>query len=117
MFSDPQSVTINSVAKSMPRVENDGKKSIYRMADGTFQLTISHQPTGNQRFRSMIRLDQKAVVADPLTSVNDYEILSYYVVVDRPEQGFTSAQVGYVVAGLSAWLDSTAVGKIFGLES
>jgi len=117
MFSDPQSVTINAVAKSMPRVENDGKKSVYSMADGTFKLTISHQPTGNQRIRSMIRLDQKAVVPDPLTAVNDYEILSYYVVVDRPEVGFTSAQVGYIVAGLNAWLDSTAVGKIFGLES
>jgi hypothetical protein len=117
MFSDPQSVTINSVAKSMPRVENNGKKSIYSMADGTFKLSISHQPTGNGRIRSNVRIDQLAVVPDPLTSVNDYETLSYYVVVDRPSAGFTSAQVGYLIAGLNAWLDSTAVGKIFGLES
>jgi len=117
MFSDPQSVTVNGAAKSMPRVENDGKKSVYQMNDETFKLIISHQPTGSDRVRSMVRIDQRAVVADPLTSVNDYETLTYYVVVDRPSVGFTSAQLGYLVAGLNTWLDSTAVGKLFGQES
>ncbi|DAD52195.1 coat protein [ssRNA phage Gerhypos.2_40] len=117
MFADPQSVTVASVAKSMPRVENDGQKSVYQMADSTFKLTISHQPTAGDRIRSMVRIDQKAIVADPLTAVNDYETLTFYVVVDRPLVGFTSTQVNDLVAGLKTWLDSTAVGKIFGQES
>jgi hypothetical protein len=116
-FSDPQSVTVNAVAKSMPRVETDGKKSVYQKSDGTFKLTISHTPTGNGRIRTMARIDQRAVVPDPLTAVNDYETLSFYVVIDRPEVGFSATEVGYLTAGLVAWLDSTAVGKLFGLES
>lgn len=117
MFSDPQSVTINAVAKSLPRVESNGKKAIYRMADGAFTLTLSHQQTANKRIRSMVRLDQIAVVSDPLTTENDYETLSTYTVIDRPEVGFSSTQVAQQIAGQASWLDSTAVGKLFGLES
>lgn len=116
MFSDPQQVTINAVAQSMPRVESNGKVSIYSKADETFKLTISHQkPKG--RIRSMARLDQRAIVADPLTSANDYETCSLYVVLDRPEVGFTVAQVEFLRAGFFAWLDGTAMAKVFGQES
>jgi hypothetical protein len=65
----------------------------------------------------MARVDQKAVVADPLTAVNDYETLSFYVVVDRPLAGFTSTQTEQLIAGFKTWLDSTAIGKLFGQES
>jgi len=117
MFTDPQSVTVNGNAKSMPRVETDGKKSVYLSADGNFKMTISHQAVAGDRFRSMVRVDQRAIVADPLTSANDYETLSFYFVVDRPNVGFSATEVGYLVTGLETWLDSTAVGKLFGLES
>lgn len=116
MFADPQVVTVNSVAKSMPRVSTGGLKSTYKMADESFTLNISHTQSA-QRIRSLVRIDQRAVVADPLTSVNDYEILSFYCVIDRPLAGFTVAQVQQLVAGLQAYLDGTAVGKLFGQES
>lgn len=117
MFSDPQTVTVNAVAKVMPRVLSDGKKSIYRLADETYTLTISHQTVSGDRVRSMVRIDQRAIVPDPLTAVNDYETLSFYVVVDRPLAGFSSTQTDQLIAGLKTWLDSTAVGKIYGQES
>jgi hypothetical protein len=116
MFADPQSVTINSVAKSMPRVETNGRRTIYRGADGVWTLTISHQEA-NKRVRTMTRLDQIAIVPDPLTSVNDYETLSTYNVIDRPQVGFTTTQVQQQVAGLNAWQDATAVAKLVGGES
>jgi hypothetical protein len=116
MFADPQSVTVNAVAKSMPRVSSKDLSATYLKDDQTFKLTISHT-TSNKRIRSMVRIDQKEIVADPLTSENDYETLSFYFVVDRPEVGFSSTQVDYLVQGLKTWLDSTAVGKLFGLQS
>lgn len=117
MFADPQSVTVNAVAQSMPRIQIDGKKCIYQKADGTFTLTISHQALSNDRIRSMARIDQKAIVPDPLTAVNDYETLSFYFVIDRPTAGFSSTQTDQLIAGLKTWLDSTAVGKLYGQES
>jgi len=120
LFSDPQSVTINAVAQSMPRIEVDGKKAIYQKADQTFTLTISHRSSknkGRERISSVIRLDQRAIVADPLTSVSDYDTVSVWLVIDRPIYGFTVTQVQQLVAGFESYLDATAVSKVFGQES
>lgn len=116
MFSDPQSITVNSVAQSMPRISTGGTKSTYQKNDQTYTLNISHTKS-NGRVRSMARVDHRAVVADPLTSVNDYETLGVYLVIDRPEQGFSSTVVDQVITGFKSWLDSTAVGKLYGQES
>jgi len=117
MFADPQSVTVNSVAQSLARILIEGKKCVYQKADATFTLTISHQQIAGDRLRSMARIDQRAVVPDPLTAVNDYETLSFYFVIDRPLVGFTSTQVEQLIAGLKTWLDSTAIGKLYGQEA
>lgn len=116
MFADPQSVTVNAVAQSMPRVSTTGLSTTYSKSDGTFKLNISHTPSKG-RVRSLARLDQRAIVADPLTAENDYQTLSFYVVIDRPDYGFTSTQVDQLVTGFKSWLDSTAIGKLFGQES
>lgn len=116
MFADPQSVTVNAVAKSMPRISSKDLSGTYQKDDQTFKLTISHL-ISNQRVRSMVRIDQRAIVPDPLTAVNDWETLSFYFVVDRPEVGFSSTEVDNLVQGLKTWLDTTAVGKLYGLQS
>jgi hypothetical protein len=43
--------------------------------------------------------------------------LSFYVVIDRPLAGFTSTQTDQLITGFKTWLDSTAIGKLFGQES
>lgn len=116
MFADPQSITVNSVAQSMPRIETSGTSSKYSKDDETFKLNISHTKT-NDRIRSMARVDQRAIVPDPLTAVNDYETLGVYLVIDRPIVGFTATQVDYVVQALKTWLSTANVTKLYGLES
>jgi hypothetical protein len=116
MFSEPITVTVNSVGKVMPRIQSKDLSSIYANADTSFKLTISHQ-LSKGRVRSMARIDQRAIVADPLTSVNDYETLSFYCVIERPEVGFTTAQIEQLVTGFKSWLDNTAVDKLVGLET
>jgi len=120
-FPDPQTVTVNAVAKTMARVLIDGKSATYANSDESFMLTISHlSATDKQkrnRVRSMVRIDQKAVVTNPLDSTNDYDTLSFYFVVDRPEFGFSQTQVEQLIAGLKTWLDTTAIGRLYGKES
>lgn len=116
MFTDPQVLTINSVAKSLPRIKSDGTSSIYQMPDESFKMTISHQ-ISKDRLRSMVRVDQRAVVPDPLTAVNDWETLTHYTITERPIVGFTLSQVQFLVAGHQGWLDATSIGKLFGQES
>lgn len=117
MLSDPQTVTVGGVAKAMPRVETNGTSSKYRLADETFELVVSHDKSGKNRLRSVARINQRAVVADPLTAENDYQTLSFYGVLDRPVYGFTATQIKDLVAGFQAWLNAAMVDKIIGSES
>lgn len=115
-LSDPQSVTLNGVATSLPRIKSEGLSATYAAVDGNLTLTVSHKPS-NQRVRSMERVDQRIIAADPITSVNDYETASAYLVIDRPIVGFTLAQIQYLVAGLVARLTNAEVAKLYGSES
>lgn len=116
MFADPQTVTVNSVAKNMARYLVQGTKAEYQTPDEMFKLTISHTKA-KDRVRSMVRVDQREIVTNPLDSSNDYDTLSFYFVIDRPIYGFTTTQVEQIVAGLKTWLDNTAIGKLIGSES
>lgn len=115
-FSDPQSITINAIAKSLVRIKSDGFKSIYRTADEEFTFTISHQET-KSRTRRMCRIDQRKVAADPLTAVNEYKTVGVYLVVDEPEFGFTDTEIDYIVQGFKTWLSSGNVAKVLANES
>jgi hypothetical protein len=110
-FADPQTITVNSVAKVCARVKSDGYRSEYLSPDEEFKMTISHQESGS-RTRRMVRVDQRVVAADPLTSVNEYKSLGIYLVIDEPEYGFTDAVIDYVVQALTVWLSSANVADV-----
>lgn len=121
MLSDPQTVTPPTLgAQSLPRVKTDGTGSLYQKSDGNFILTIKHEKsgkTGNEKIRSVVRVDQRKVVADPLTNINDYQTNTVYVVFERPGYGFSSAEVVDLKSGLAAWLSDATVAKLYGTES
>ncbi|DAD50040.1 coat protein [ssRNA phage Gerhypos.1_8] len=116
MFTDPQSITVAGSAKSLPKILDNGLKSTYQMSDLTFKLRIEHTETG-QRVQSMVRLDQRAIVADPLTSANTYANLGVWIVFNRPLSGFTTTQINDLVQALCSYMTSTVVGKLVGEES
>lgn len=116
-FADPQTVTVNSVARVMARILNDGTSAVYQSADESWKLSISHTTSRNGRTRTQVRFDQRAVVSNPLDSSNDYDTLTYYTVIDRPAYGFSMVQVEQIVAGLNAWLTNATVDKLYGKES
>jgi hypothetical protein len=114
-YADPQTITVNSVAKSLALISSTPTSSTYQNIDETFKLTISHQKSGT-RTRSMVRVDQRAVVTNPLDSTNDYDTCSFFCVLDHPEYGFSNAQQQQLVAALQAWLDGASVLKLIGKE-
>lgn len=116
MFSDPQSITVSGTAHSLPKVETGTRNGKYRKADGTFQLSISHKPDA-KRVRSMYRVDQTAIVTDPITSLNDSDFVGLYIVIDRPIFGFTEAQIEALRAGFVANLTTATFSKLFAQES
>lgn len=115
-FTDPQSVTVNAVPKSLPRIGSEGSQgSKYCTADGEFSMRISHQKTKG-RWRRMVRLDQQVIAADPLTAENAYQSAGVYLVIDEPEFGFDDTTLDYLAAALIAWLSAGNRAKLYGGE-
>lgn len=111
-FTDPQTITVNAVDKTLNRIKSDGYRSEYATADEEFKLIISHQEGSNGRTRRMIRVDQRVVATDPLTSVNEYKSAGVYFVIDEPEYGFSDTELDYQVQALCTWLSSANVLKV-----
>lgn len=117
MLADPQSVTINAVPHSLPRTgSNPGQ---FTKDDGAIRLTVSH--ANGKRIRSSIRLDNAKISADPMVpSQNQKVSASVYLVIDRPQTGYTNAELKLIVDGFLAWMSASSganVTKVLGGES
>lgn len=118
-YSDPQSVTINAVANSLPRTASTASSSEYTKDDGTVKLSISHQY--GKRNRRQIRLQHSKTSADPLIpATNRPYNMACYIVVDVPVYGYTNAEAKQIVDALTAYLTASSganVTKLLGGES
>jgi hypothetical protein len=119
MFSDPQSVTINAVANSLPRTSVNGSASVYTKDDGNVKLTVSS--AYGKRTRRTARIDFRKTAADPLFPAQNVPYsMSTYIVADVPVQGFTIVEQKQIVDALTAWLTASTganVTKLLGGES
>lgn len=115
MLADPQSVTINAVATSLPRTSQGASVNVYTSSDGNTSMTTKQNLTAS-RFRREIRLSQKKIAADPISAINTEKGVSVYLVVDEPRAGFTDVEIGYLIEALKTWLTSTNYNKVLGGE-
>nr|QDH90305.1 MAG: hypothetical protein H1Bulk29715_000002 [Leviviridae sp.] len=110
-FADPQSVTVNSVAQSMPRTGSGIDSGAFSTADGSYKLTVRH--SNGRRNRHEIRLTQTKTSADPLLpSQNQVFSMSAYAVVDTPLNGFSVTEAKYVCDALFAYLTASSGAKV-----
>lgn len=118
-LSDPQSVTINAVAKSLPRISVGDNSSIYQIDDASVKLTVSSQY--GKRKRTLLRLDFQKTAPDPLiSSTNIVYSMSVSLTVDRPLVGFTVAEQKQIVDAVSGYLTASSganTTKILGGEN
>lgn len=110
MYADPQSVTINAVAQSLPRTGtgvNGPFSAQYTKDDGNVVLSVSHQY--GKRTRRTARLDLTKIAVDPLVSSTSIKYgMSAYLVVDVPPTGFTVVEAKQLVDALTGWLTATS---------
>jgi len=118
-FADPQSVTINAVAQSLPRTSVKDGASVYTKDDGNTTLTISH--AYGKRNRRVARIDVRKTAPDPLfPAQNTPYNMACYVVVDVPKVGYTIAEQKQIVDALTSFLTATsgaATTRLLGGES
>lgn len=117
-FADPQSVTINAVANSLPRVSTAANSSVYQKEDGTVKLTVSHLL--GKRNRRVIRVDHLKVAADPFTADNVTYSMGVQFIVDAPKYGYTNAEAKQIGDALVAYLAASSganITKLLGGEN
>lgn len=110
-FADPQSVTINAVAQSLPRTSSGTNSGEFTKDDGTVKLSVSNQY--GSRTRRQLRLDHQKYATDPLISAqNVLRSMSVYIVVDVPKQGYTVVEQKQIVDALTAYLTASSGAKV-----
>lgn len=115
MLTDPQSVTVNTVAKSMPAVNRGNYASTYRESGGEHTLSVAS--TFGKRDRSVVKLTAAKEATDPFTALTVDVSSSVYLVMDRPKFGYSEAEVDYLVQALATWLSSANTLAVLGGES
>nr|QDH91457.1 MAG: hypothetical protein H4Bulk46879_000003 [Leviviridae sp.] len=105
MFSDPQSVTYATVAKSLPTIGRDGTSSEYRLNDSgvVYDFTLSHQ-FKPARTRAVARLQRDSFVANPVTPTqNVLASMTSTLTMDFPTAGLTPADAQSLATALVTW--------------
>jgi hypothetical protein len=118
-FPDPQSVTINAVPISLPRIGSSMNGGAFQSVDANTKLTVSH--TYGKRARHLLRLDVLKNAADPLNPTTNLPYtMGVYVVADCPLFGYSAAEQKQVGDGFAAYLAASsgvAWTRLFGGES
>lgn len=118
-FTDPQSVTIDAVPSSLPRVSVGDDESEYVSSDGLIRLTASHNY--GKRSRRLLRIDVSKITADPFRPADNVKVsMSNYIVFDLPPAGFTSTEALAVYQGFKTLFTATSdaiIVKLLGGES
>lgn len=108
MFADPVSVTVNAVAKSLPRTYSvTGGPSTFKTSDDEYLLEIAHQSVkGGRRERHMIKFSQRKITADPFNPASNVESkASVHLVLENPAMGFTDTELGYLTKALADFIN------------
>jgi hypothetical protein len=118
-FTDPISITVNAVARSMPRVETSGRKSVYQSADGLWNVTITQIPAKNGGSRkALFAFTQKVQATDPFNAEKSaFKSNGVSVMLDIPDYGFTSTTIDQQVQGMFAYLATAKITQLVGGES
>lgn len=118
-FSDPQSVTIDAAAVSLPRTSSGLSSGVFSKDDGTVTLSIQHAV--KKRVRRTVRIDHRKVVPDPLfPATNAPRSMSVYIVVDAPVTGYSNLEQQHLVEALTGYLSASSgahITQLLGGES
>jgi hypothetical protein len=118
-LSDPQSIKIDGVTKSLPRVSVKGFESEYFSEDGLWRLKVA--TTQGRRKRQTIRVDLIKTTTNPNDTTQTMEVSSsMYIVVDRPPAGWTNEEMLKAVKGFLELLgasENSIVKKMLNSES
>jgi hypothetical protein len=120
MFSDPLAVTYNSSAKSLPRVSAGPSGTVYRTADGEFEVSISNHSVARDGSQVSIQLARRLPDPTPSNVFDDYRsiknsfTLSYGF--DLLTKAEASVDIPLLRSALLSFVDTTLQGRLIAGE-
>lgn len=113
MFADPQTITINAVAQTLPRTSNSSNTALYKKDDGTVIISTSQIATNKKRWRRTLQLDHSKISADPyLPATNVLVGMKASLLVDVPPAGYSLVEQKQVVDALIAYFTASSGAKV-----
>jgi hypothetical protein len=118
MLPDPQTVTVNSVAKVLPRINQDNNSSVYRLRSSLdeYLLTLKHSNgkiVGGQPGEGHLAKVDYTVFA---TATTPEQHLAVWAVIQNPK-GFDLVLARNITLGLTGYLISATIDKLLNGES
>ncbi len=101
-FTDPQTLTIATVATTFPRILTGTTVGSFITNDTKVELTIDPRGTAKRR-RNVARLYLKKSVTDPGTGLVSEVGYMVSVTIDRPLTGVTDTEAIDALTSLNTW--------------
>jgi hypothetical protein len=121
-LTDPQKFKeVAGTEVTAPRVASGDFKSVYSTSDGLNKLTLSTTETSGNRKRHLVRIDVEKLATNIYEESKKQAVsMSVYLVVDRPDNGYSVAEAKKLVEGLVGLLSASTYSlteKVLGGES
>jgi hypothetical protein len=121
-LTDPQKFKeVAGTEVTAPRVASESYKSVYSTSDGLNKLTLSTTETNGNRKRHMVRIDVEKLTTNIYEESKKQAVsMSVYLVVDRPDNGYSVTEAKKLVEGLVGLLSASTYSlteKVLGGES
>ena len=105
-FTDPQTVTVNAIARTLPRFLTGTTVGTFASADGITKLTI--EPTATKARRSnKVSLRENVTIVDPNTGLSRTDSHSVTVISNRPLMGVSDTVAEQLAAALFTYLTAS----------
>ena len=124
MFSDPLSVTYNSVSKSLVRLSSLARKNSkggygtrYATADGELTLVVAHTVNEYDNRCVEVRLTRTALSSAPITGQPGMVSNSFGITIEFDEFNQNASDVALLRTAVLALVDSTFTSKLTAGES
>lgn len=123
MFADPQTITVNAVAKALVRINQDAYSSEYLLRSATDEFRLKIRNSTYLDKSRKVSIDRHNVefthTVFPVAPATLSTIRKTYVVIEN-QQGDTLTDPTYAAAGLLAWLTASSnanITKLLNFES
>lgn len=101
-LNDPQSITVNAVPVSLPRVFEKTAPGTFVSADGTYTLEVL--PSNGKTKVRTVRLRNSKVTSDPLVTTTNRRVQDLIsLTIIRPLDGYSDEEILQQITGFFTW--------------